>query len=104
MKLLKKPIIIVVAVMLMLLTSVQASPIIGDYSSSVATKAISLDKNVTFQKEEVALLAVAGGVVLAVAFAIGVIDGWNSVSSQTLAYYNFEQSNYNSYDFSKFDN
>lgn len=50
-----------------------------------------------------AILAVAAGVGLAVVFAVGVIDGWNSVSAQELAINDIPTS-YNPYDFSTFDN
>lgn len=48
-----------------------------------------------------AVLAVAGGVFLVATFAVGVVDGWNSISGGIS---NYDVDKYNSNDFSNFDN
>ncbi|HYG00886.1 MAG TPA: hypothetical protein VD927_00515 [Chryseosolibacter sp.] len=51
-----------------------------------------------------AVLAVAAGVGLAVVFAVGVVDGWNSIHAESVALATVLESKYDSNDFSKYDN
>jgi hypothetical protein len=103
---LPKLLMLVVACMLAVIPNLNVYAL-GSYQSS--SMAITANNSYTAQAKVVddaalpAILAVAAGVGLAVVFAVGVIDGWNSVSAQELAINDLPTS-YDPYDFSEFDN
>lgn len=79
----------------------------GQYQQhSAALEAHSNQEMAVAQQEAFwpAVLAVAAGVGLAVVFAVGVVDGWNSIHAESVALATVVESNYDSDDFSKYDN
>lgn len=103
---LPKMLMLAVAFMLAIIPNLNVYAVGSYQSTSMAITANSSYAPQTQAASDAALpaiLAVAAGVGLAVVFAVGVIDGWNSVSAQELAINDLPTS-YDPYDFSEFDN
>jgi hypothetical protein len=107
---LPKAVLVMVAIMVIGIPNMKVYSSVGSYNSS----SLALTANDTYAQKSSpnelasrdgafpAILAVAAGVGLAVVFAVGVIDGWNSVSAQIA--YNELSVTHDANDFSKFDN
>ena len=102
----KSSILSLLVLMVTTISSYSSYAGIGNYKTN--TDSITLNSyNVKYEKEArniawPAVLAVAGAVVLSATFAVGVIDGWNSVSGVVSNYDSYDT--YDSNDFSNFDN
>lgn len=97
-----KSIIVVFTILLMLIPNLRAEKLIGEYSENSSSIYYSKNFPATANTEKVIWPAVALGVVGAAIFALGVIDGWNSVKASLEESNAFN--NYNANDFSSYDN
>jgi hypothetical protein len=99
-------VLVLIAVMLLTIPSMPVYSAVGSYQSNSMALAANKDYNATAMASDKviwpAVLAVAAGVGLAVVFAVGVVDGWNSHHPKPPA--SKFKNDYNKYDFSKFDN
>jgi hypothetical protein len=99
---LPKAIIVIVAIMVIGIPNMKVYSSVGSYnSSSMALTANKSYRPTELASRDAALPAVLAAVGLAVVFAVGVIDGWNSVSA--IAYSELSVT-HDANDFSKFDN
>jgi hypothetical protein len=107
MKRLKKPIAVVCIMLVLTLPTLSTSSAVGLYATSIMATDISANSPSQSQAklDEVGWpLAVLAGVGLAVVFAVGVVDGWNSINTAlTVNPRGLEDVNYDKNDFSKFD-
>jgi hypothetical protein len=98
---------IVVAVMICIIPNMKVYSAVGSYEA----QSMALEATTVYSPTEAAaseslwpaVLAAAAGVGLAIVFAVGVIDGWNSIDAQVEYLHALEQIQ-NPNDFSQFDN
>lgn len=102
-KFLQKGFLLIITTMVITIPSMKAYSSVGNFSSNTsALIANSEYGNSNLAKPPSTWLPVLAAAGLAIVFAAGVLDGWNSVSGITSDSGN--EPNYDKNDFSKFDN